>query len=54
MFHTQGPILRVFKLFLVVIVVAHDDIPRLVALVFRANRFLAMEKDIKKVFVMLL
>jgi hypothetical protein len=43
MFHTKGPIFKVSELFQVV-VVAHGDIPRLVALVLGVSRLLAMVK----------
>jgi hypothetical protein len=43
MFHTIGPIFRV--LFQVVFAIFHGDIPRLMALMLRANRLLAMVKN---------
>ncbi len=46
MLHIRRPILRVFKIIKVVVVVVRGDILRSVALVLRANRLLAMAKDI--------
>ncbi len=46
MFQTKGPSLRFSKLLQdVVVIVAHGDIPRLVALMLGASRLLAMAKD---------
>jgi hypothetical protein len=44
MFHITRPILKILKLFQVVIIV-HGDILRLMALMLGANRLLAMAKD---------
>jgi hypothetical protein len=44
MFHTRRPS-RFSKLFQVVVVVAHGDIPRLVALLLGVSKLLAMEND---------
>jgi hypothetical protein len=44
MFHTRGLIFRVFKIIYVGVVLVRGDIPRLVALVLRANRLFAMAK----------
>jgi hypothetical protein len=47
MFHTRRPILKFLELFQAIIVVAHNDIPRLMGLVLGANRLLVMAKDIE-------
>jgi len=44
--HTRRPILRVFKIFQIVVAVIRGDILKSMALVLRANKLLAMTKDI--------
>jgi hypothetical protein len=46
LFHTRGPILKVFGIIQVVLIVVHGDIPKLMALMLWANRLLAMAKNI--------
>jgi hypothetical protein len=45
MFHTKGPILRVFGIIPGIVTIVHGDILRLVALMLGVNMLLVMVKD---------